>query len=66
MSLINTFNHEQVDLVSTVQGRIRTLLLSEIDVKRMKESLTDIDVYITVKMAEAKQVAHHILMNLAT
>ncbi|XP_004981664.1 serine/threonine-protein phosphatase 7 long form homolog isoform X1 [Setaria italica] len=45
-----------VDLVSTVQGRIRTLLLSEIDVKRMKESLTDIDVYITVKMAEAKQI----------
>ncbi|RLN19338.1 hypothetical protein C2845_PM02G06120 [Panicum miliaceum] len=38
-----------------VQGRIRTLL-SETDAKRMKESLTDIDVYITVKMAEAKQI----------
>ncbi|OEL20765.1 Serine/threonine-protein phosphatase 7 long form-like protein [Dichanthelium oligosanthes] len=46
-----------VDLVSTVQGRIRTLLQSEIGAKRMKESLIDIDVYITVKMAEAKQVA---------
>jgi len=45
----------QVDLVSTVQGRIRTLL-SETDAKRMKESLTDIDVYITVKMAESKQI----------
>ncbi|CAN6309217.1 unnamed protein product [Urochloa humidicola] len=45
-----------VDLVSTVQGRIRTLLLSEIDADRMKESLIDIDVYITVKMAEAKQI----------
>ncbi|XP_062212493.1 uncharacterized protein LOC133913377 [Phragmites australis] len=45
-----------VDLISTVQGRIRTLLLSEIDAKRMKESLIDIDVYITVKMEEAKQV----------
>jgi len=56
MSFTNTFNHKQVDLVSTVQGRIRTLL-SETDAKRMKESLTDIDVYITVKMAESKQVA---------
>lgn len=55
MSFINTFNHKQVDLVSTVQGRIRTLL-SETDAKRMKESLTDIDVYITVKMAESKQI----------
>ncbi|XP_039828443.1 uncharacterized protein LOC120690004 isoform X3 [Panicum virgatum] len=45
----------QVDLVSTVQGRIRTLL-SETDAKRINESLTDIDVYITVKMAEAKQI----------
>ncbi|CAN6286726.1 unnamed protein product [Urochloa humidicola] len=45
-----------VDLVSTVQGRIRTLLLSEIEADRMKESLIDIDVYITVKMAEAMQI----------
>ncbi|XP_066384621.1 uncharacterized protein [Miscanthus floridulus] len=42
-----------VDLVNTVQGRIRTLFQSEIDAKRMKQSL---NLYITVKMAEAKQI----------
>lgn len=40
-----------------MQGRIRTLLQSEMDVKRMKESLIDLDLYITVKVAGAKQVA---------
>ena len=64
MSFINTFNHEQVDLVSTVQGRIRTLL-SETDAKRINESLTDIDVYITVKMAEAKQVTLSSFLNVS-
>jgi len=53
---MNVLDHKQVDLVNTVQGRIRTLLQSEIDAKRMKLSLIDIDLYITVKMAEAKQV----------
>ena len=56
VSLMNVLDHKQVDLVNTVQGRIRTLLQSEIDAKRMKQSLIDIDLYITVKMAEAKQV----------
>lgn len=51
------FDHKQVNLVSTVHGRIRTLLQSEMDVKRMKESLIDLDLYIAVKVAEAKQVA---------
>lgn len=40
-----------------MQGRIRTLLQSEIDVKRMKASLIDLNSYITVKVAESKQVA---------
>ncbi|KAL6636866.1 hypothetical protein ACP70R_024438 [Stipagrostis hirtigluma subsp. patula] len=44
-----------VDLVSTVQERIRTLLSSETDVKLMKKSLIDIDVFITSKMEKAKQ-----------
>uniref|UniRef100_A0A0D9VZC7 Aminotransferase-like plant mobile domain-containing protein n=1 Tax=Leersia perrieri TaxID=77586 RepID=A0A0D9VZC7_9ORYZ len=44
-----------VDLLSTVQGQIRTLLSGEIDRKRIKESLGDIDMYITAEMKKAKQ-----------
>ncbi|KAL6894011.1 hypothetical protein ACP4OV_008109 [Aristida adscensionis] len=45
-----------VNLVSKVQGRIRTLLSSEIDdLKLIKESLINIDMYITSEMEKAKQ-----------
>uniref|UniRef100_A0A8I7BFE6 Aminotransferase-like plant mobile domain-containing protein n=1 Tax=Hordeum vulgare subsp. vulgare TaxID=112509 RepID=A0A8I7BFE6_HORVV len=43
-----------VDLVSTVQGRIRALLSGEIDGKRVKESLKGIDTYITAEMEKAQ------------
>jgi hypothetical protein len=36
-------------LVNTEQGRIRTLLLGEIDAKMMQQTLIYIDLYITVK-----------------
>uniref|UniRef100_A0ACD6A5E1 Uncharacterized protein n=1 Tax=Avena sativa TaxID=4498 RepID=A0ACD6A5E1_AVESA len=39
-----------VDLVSTVQVRIRMLLSGEMDGKRIKKSLDDIDMYITAEM----------------
>jgi hypothetical protein len=48
--LTKLINHEQVDLVSTVQVRIRTLLADEMDGERVKESLGDIDMYITAEM----------------
>ncbi|KAL5218409.1 hypothetical protein ABZP36_019093, partial [Zizania latifolia] len=44
-----------VDLLGTVQGRIRKLLSDEIDGKKLKELLNDIDMYITAKMKKAKQ-----------
>uniref|UniRef100_A0A8R7QJX4 Aminotransferase-like plant mobile domain-containing protein n=1 Tax=Triticum urartu TaxID=4572 RepID=A0A8R7QJX4_TRIUA len=43
-----------VDLVSTVQGRIRALLSGEIDGERVKESLNDIDMYITSEMEKSQ------------
>ncbi|KAM3260464.1 hypothetical protein ACQJBY_051620 [Aegilops geniculata] len=43
-----------VDLVSTVQGRIRGLLSGEIDGKTVKESLEGIDMYITAEIEKAR------------
>jgi hypothetical protein len=57
VSLMNVLDHKQVNLVNTVEGRIRTLLLGEIDAKMMQQSLIYIDLYITVKRVDAKQVA---------
>lgn len=54
MSLTSVFDHEQVDLVSTVQARIRALLSVEIDGKRVKESLKGIDMYITAQMEKSQ------------
>lgn len=53
----NVLDHKQVNLVNTVEGRIRTLLLGEIDAKMMQQTLIYIDLYITVKRVDAKQVA---------
>lgn len=43
-----------IDLLSTVQGRIRALLSGEINGQRVKESLDDIDMYITAEMEKAQ------------
>ncbi|CAM0876388.1 unnamed protein product [Alopecurus aequalis] len=43
-----------VDLVSRVQVQIRTLLSGETDVERVKQSLEDIDMYITAEMKKAQ------------
>ncbi|XP_051178114.1 uncharacterized protein [Lolium perenne] len=45
-----------VDLVSTVQVRIRTLLSGEMDGEKVKESLGDIDMYITAEMKKVMQI----------
>jgi hypothetical protein len=52
--LTNFINHEQVDLVSTVQVRIRTLLSGEMDGGKVKKSLGDIDMYITAEMKKVQ------------
>ncbi|KAM0855383.1 hypothetical protein ACQ4PT_049807 [Festuca glaucescens] len=43
-----------VDLITTVQVQIRTLLSGEMDGERVKESLGDIDMYITAEMKKVQ------------
>nr|CAD1819487.1 unnamed protein product [Ananas comosus var. bracteatus] len=51
---LDTILDSQVDLVMTVQRQIRRLLSGEVERKRLKENLAEIDAYISTELEKAK------------